>query len=74
MVGVLLLLLAASITFCLLLLLVSGLLLVSILFLTLRLSCAARHELHATLFHIHLQQRCELAPVGKLNLLAKRNT
>ena len=46
----------------------------SILFLTLRLSCAARHELHTTLFHIHLQQRCKLAPVGKLNLLAKRNT
>lgn len=34
----------------------------------------ARHELYATLFHIHLQQRCKLAPVGKLNLLAKRNT
>ena len=73
-VGILLLLLTARITFCLLLLLVSGLLLVSILFLTLRLSCAARHELHTTLFHIHLQQRCKLAPVGKLNLLAKRNT
>lgn len=71
-VRVLLSLLTTSVTFRFLLLLVGGLLLVTTLFLTLCLSGTARHELHASLLNVHLQQGCKLATVGKLYLLTER--
>ena len=73
MVGILLLLLTARITFCLLLLLVSGLLLVSILFLTLRLSCAAKDDKRVLYSGIPLRKEIELANGRKFTPLLQVN-
>ena len=73
MVRVLLFLLTVRIAFSLLLLLICGLLWVAALLLALHLSGTARHKLHASLLHIHLQQWSEFATVGKFYLLADWN-